>query len=287
MNISLVTNTFQKYHRQNLAIDSYLAIKKHFPYIKLINFQFLDEKDIFKYHYEGIETDHSLTLSSKGFSEISEKKLPVFSEIIENAFNKDAPDYVIYTNSDVILLPRLIERILKDTPDCMAGPRLEIDNIDSFEDVLQNKVKPIRVEIAGYDYFVFKKEWYFKYRNYLLNNFVIGKPFFDVVYAGLMVLFGENFIIDNDFPLSALHIAHGNSAVTHECFEKKHNHDIMKNNIIYQIAINVIHYNLQHNLCKRKPWGYFIEKTPDEQQNQKTFFETMNIHKDNSIYYIE
>ena len=288
ISIAIVTNTYGKYHRQNVAMESLLHLKKLFPNnIILYNIQFKDEKKTFQDFYEGIETKFILESSSLNYVKEAKKKLPVISEMIFKSFIFSKCDYVIYVNSDIILLPGLIEYILKEQPDCMAGPRLDIENLDSFQDVLDEKVKPIRTEIAGYDYFVFENKWFQEYKKYFVSKFVIGKPFFDVVLAGLMVMFGKKYVISNSYPMYALHMAHGNASVIEDCPEKVHNEKIFKDNPLFRIADNIIYYNLQYNLCKRKPWGVFIKPQPNEQEIQKTFFDVMNIHTDNQIKYVQ
>lgn len=287
-NIAVITNTFGKYHRQNVAVESLVHLKNLFPEnLELINLQFKDESDSFSDYYSGLRTEFELTVSSKTYEPKSYKKLPVISEMIVKGFSLSQADYIVYVNSDVILLPRLIEYILREKPDCMAGPRLDIQNIDSFQDVLDEKVVPIRNEIAGYDFFVFEKNWFRQYKKYFISKFVIGKPLFDVDYAGLMVLFGKKYHIANSYPMMALHIHHGIDSVTTECPEKDLNVNTHESNDLFKIANNVMFFNLQHNLCKRKPWGAFLQPQADEQIIQNTFFDVMNIHHENNIKYIE
>jgi hypothetical protein len=286
--IALVTNTFGKYHRQNVAVESWIHLKSKFPdVLELYNIQFKDEENTFTDHYEGVKTEFLLENSSKTFEPKSIKKLPVISELIFKAFNSIKADYVLYTNSDVILLPRLIEYIINETPDCMAGPRLDIQSVNSFQEVLDEKVVPVRNEIAGFDVFSFEKKWFEKHKKHFISKFVIGKPLFDVDFAGLMVLFGNKYHIANSYPMMALHIHHGTDAVTMDCPEKTLNEKTHEDNWLFKIANNVMFYNLQHNLCKRKPWGAFIQPQPDEQMIQKQFFDAMNIHAENKIQFIE
>jgi hypothetical protein len=288
MQIGIITNTFGKYHRQNIAAESWLHLKNLFPdNVRVYNLQFKDEKTTFNDHYDGIETVFCLDTSSKTYIKNSTKKLPVISEIIFRGFAYSKCDYIIYVNSDVILLPRLIEYILNEKPDCMAGPRLDIEDISSFQNVLDEKVKPIRNEIAGYDFFVFERNWFEEYKKYFVSKFVIGKPLFDVDYAGLMVLFGKNTHIANGYPMMALHIHHGIDSVTTDCPERDHNQSVHDSNDLFRIANNVMFFNLQHNLCKRKPGGAFLQPQANEQLIQKTFFDIMNIHVDNQIKYVE
>lgn len=286
--ILIVTNTFGKYKRQDIAIESLLYLKKLYPEnIDILNVQFKDEKSTFENCYIDIPLDFCLEISSKKYIPNCSKKLPSISEIIFRGFRNDYYDYVIYVNSDVILLPRLIEIIFNEKPDCITGPRLDIADINSFEDVLKEKITPLRTEIAGYDYFVFEKNWFKEYKKYFVSKFLIGKPLFDVDFAGLMVLFGRKTVIANDYPLSALHIFHGNSSVTDDCLEKNHNENVHNENPLYIIANNIMYYNLQYNLCRRKPWGSFIKPGNNEKEIQQKFFDAMNIHSNNSIKYIE
>jgi hypothetical protein len=289
MKITIITNTFQKYHRQNIAVESWLYLKALFSdMVDIKNLQFTDEKGIFTNEYENIPTHYILKNSSRTFIPNSFKKLPVFFEMISKGFEiSENSEYIIYVNSDVILLPRLISYIQNHKPDCMAGSRIDISHITSFNDVLEHNVVPIRNEIAGFDFFVFKKGWFQQYEKELNSQFVIGKPLFDVDYAGLMVLLGNNFHIANTYPMMALHIYHGNESVTTECPEKEWNYKVHEDNLLFKIANNIIFYNLQTNLCKRTPWGTFMNPNINEQETQSVFFNTMNIHHVNNIEYIK
>ena len=289
MKIAIVTNTFGKYHRQNVAVESWLHLKDTFPDdVSLFNLQFEDEKGTFTDHYPGVTTAHVLKQSSQTvIIEPVKKKLPLIFEIITEGFEVSGADYVVYTNSDVMLLPRLVEYIIAEKPDCMAGPRLDIESIDSFQKVLDNEVKPVRVEIAGYDFFVFERKWFEQHKKHFESDFVIGKPLFDVDYAGLMVLLGKKYHIANGYPLMALHIHHGIESVTTDSPEKDHNESEHERNPLFRVANNVMFFNLQNNLCRRKPWAVFIQPAENEQSNQKKFFDTMNIHHKNEIKYVE
>jgi len=286
--ITLISNTFSDYHRQMVAVESWRHLKNLFPdVLDIYNLQFEDEFDTFTDHYAGIQTSFVLQQSSKTWEPNSIKKLPVLFEMIEEGFKLTDNEYLVYTNSDVILLPRLIEYIIKEEPDCLASPRLDIQDIISFQDVLDEKVVPVRLEIAGYDIFSFKRSWWNEFKGYFDHPFVIGKPVFDVDYAGLMVMFGKKYHIANNFPIMGLHIHHGLAAVTTDCPEKTWNESVHASNPLLKIANNIMFHNLQNNLCKRKPWGAFLQPQKDEQLIQKTFFDSMNIHHDNQIKYIE
>lgn len=287
MKISIITNTYKKYNRQNVAVDSWKYLRELFPTtVDIINLQFKDEQDTFSDSYSDIRTEFVLEKSSQTLMPSATKKLPLIFELISKGFEYSDSDYVVYVNSDVILLPRLIEYIASTEIDCMAGPRLDIQEIDSFEAVLQNKIDVVRMEIAGYDFFVFKRSWFEKYKEHFDCEFLIGKPFFDVIYAGLMVVFGEKFHIANQYPVMALHMHHGIDSVTTECEERTHNLNVFNSKLLFKLVDNIMYYNLQYNLCKRTPWGAFIKPQENEESIQTNFFNSMNIHSDNNIRHI-
>jgi hypothetical protein len=284
--IELVTNTFGKYHRQDIAVDSWRHLKKLFPgNINLNNFQFEDERNTFVDHYDDVDTSFRLKNSSKSLVKGSTKKLPLVSEIIFSGFKYD-PDYVLFTNSDVILMPHLIEYILKEQPDCMAISRMDIEHIESFDNILRQDVKPVRYEIGGYDVFVMKRGWFQLNKKYFWSNFLLGAPAFDPVFAGLMVMFGDKFEMGNGFPPYAFHIWHGTASVDTPSPERDYNYKVFNKNPLFKIANNIIFHNIQYNLCKRKPWGRFLIPDEQEQNRQKKFFNEMNLKDMNQIRYI-
>lgn len=283
MKILLVVNTFGKHIRQTVAVESWISLKSKFSdNLDILNLQFEDDIGTDVDLYEELSTEFSLKTSSRTYCSDSIKKLPVLFEMLERGFEKLEYNYIVYTNSDVILLPKLVEYILSERPDCIAGSRLDIEHIESFNDVLENKVVPVRMEIAGYDFFAFERSWFHEYKSYFDTKFVTGKPHFDVIYAGLMIAFGRKYHIANDFPVMGLHIYHGLDSCTTECPEKDHNRSIADNGL-FKILCGVVHYNLQHNLCKRTPWGGFIFPQENESTFQSTYYNTINIHTDNHI----
>lgn len=287
MQIDIVTNTFGKYHRQNVAVDSWKHLKSLYPsIITLNNFQFSDEKETFQDHYEGVDTSFRLLRSSKDLMPDATKKLPMVSDIIFQGFKYDA-DYVLFTNSDVILMPNLIQYIIEHKPECMAVSRLDIEDIPSYDSIINKTITPVRYEIAGFDAFLFERKWFMNHKKYFISNFLLGKPYFDPSFAGLMAIFSDKFKMGNGFPPFAFHIHHGTASVDTDCPERTHNEKIFNKNPWFKIAYNLTFYNLQYNLCRRKPWGTFMQPIDGEQETQETFFDVINIKKDNKIRYIQ
>ena len=281
--VTIIVNTFGNDIRQNVAVESWHNLQEVFPgKVEIIDLQFVDEQDTFQSPYT-IPVRHVLEKSSLTLEPRSIKKLPLIFEMIEKGFAESTTPYILYTNSDVMLLPKVIDYIDKKRPDCMAGSRMDIAPIESFREVMEDKAIIARYEIAGFDFFVFEREWFSNHRKYFDYDFVVGRQFFDIDYAGMMVLFGKKYHIANDAIPMAVHIHHGSASVTTECPENEHNWQVHHSDPLLQVAYNVMFFNLQHNLCKRTPWGVFIKPTPEETLYQDIFFNTMNVHHPNQL----
>ena len=278
MNILIGFNTFGNYKRQSIAVDSYKHLAKIFPNdVSILNVQFEDERETFENYYN-VPVVHALKTSSKDVISGGTKKLPFVNDIISVA-SEHASDYFIFTNSDVIINPNLITYIKQNTPDCMACSRLDITDISSFE-ALREQAAPVRWEIGGFDTFVFKKSWYLKYAH-LFNPYLLGKPYFDHVYAGIMQCYGDGTPLGNGYPPFCFHIHHGSASVLTDSPERDYNMQTYDCHPEDVFMSKVIHFNLQHNLMKRTPFGAFIHPTPNEERFAKVVFDNFNIHKPN------
>lgn len=275
MKIKIITNTFEKYHRQDVAVQSWLHLQKLFPEIEIINLQFADETD--KKYYPELDTKYVLNHSSQTILTNSTKKLPLVSEIFQHSITEDC-DYFIITNSDVIIMPNLIETIVQNRPKAMACSRLDIEDIYSYQEVINRNVKPVRWEPAGFDVFIFQKEWAEKYKQYFSSQYFLGKPKFDVVWAGYIKIFGDNSPLGNQYPPHCFHIHHGNSSCYIECVEMDWNHKLLETNHIDALMRNILLLHLKMNLIKRTPWGSFLNIPKEETTFEKDFFETLNVH---------
>lgn len=278
MNILIGFNTFGSYKRQNIAVESYKHLATLFPnVVSLLDVQFKDEKNTFSSPY-GIDVQFSLDRSSLDVTTGGTKKLPFVNDII-NALAEKNCDYFIFTNSDVIINKNLIDYILAKKPECMACSRLDIADIDSFES-LKTQIAPVRWEIGGFDTFVFKRGWY-EIHKHLFHDYLLGKPYFDHVYAGLMQCYGDGTPLGNQYPPYCFHIHHGIGSVLQDCPERDFNKGTFENNQLDKFMSKVIHFNLQYNLMRRKPFGSFLYYDPNEIQFQTLVFKNFNLYGDN------
>ena len=96
MKIVLGTNTFGKYKRQDIAVDSWLHLRDKHD-IDLYDIQFADEKKTFQEIYN-LNTRYDLKAFSHTYCDSPSKKLPLVNHIIEYISDIEC-DYFIFTNS--------------------------------------------------------------------------------------------------------------------------------------------------------------------------------------------
>lgn len=278
MMINIIFNTWNSYHRQNVAIDSYRYLRQMYPNnIKLWNIQFKDEEQDFIDFYQDIPKIFCLS-NSKEVVMRATKKLPFMNEIFQAGLTLDGNGF-IWINSDCVLTKVLIDRILNTDPQNVVCSRIEIEPIDSFQKIIEQRVKPIRWEIAGVDGIYFNKNWAIENQKYFSSLYLGGKFLFDCHWGGACKIFGDNQPIENGYPVSIFHQFHGNSAVTDECPERDWNLKIAKSDPMNILCINTWVLNLTQNLMRRKPYGSFLEPVENERVIEKVLFDCMNIHR--------
>ena len=278
MIINIIANTYSNYHRQNVAVDSWRHLQKLAPdIIRLHNIQFKDASSL-TVDYPDIPIKYLLS-NSQSQIEGATKNLPFMNELFNAGLEMEG-DYFIVTNSDVIIMPSLIEYIINSKPRALPCSRLDIENIDSFQRILEQQVKPVRWEIAGFDTFVFEKQWAIKNKELFNQQFLLGKPLYDVVWAGYMKVWNEGEQpLGNGYPPYCFHIHHGIDAVTTECPEKEWNVAITKSNPINILMCNIMVFNLTQNLMRRTPMGAFMNPKPEERMIERVFFDCMRIDR--------
>lgn len=276
MKIALITNTFSDYLRQKIAVDSWIHLKSLYPDLQLINAQFSEDYNI-PTPYPELETRYVLSNTQKKIPNAT-KNLPLVKELFQCGIHTDA-EYFIITNSDVIIMPSLIQTIIENKPVAWACSRLDIEPIDSFQRILDKNVKPVRYEIAGFDVYSFQKEWAINNIQLFSDDFVLGKPLWDVAWAGYCKIFGENFPIGNGFPPHCFHIHHGIGSVMQSCPERDWNIGVAKNTPMTTLMINAMVFNLTQNLMRRTPAGSFLIPKDNELVIEKVYFDCLNIHR--------
>lgn len=260
MKIALAVNTFDTdLNRFKLANQSYEMLSKQ-DNVDVFDIQLPSKKGKFK-------TVDSLKRVSSDVIPGSTKDLPFVNDLFGIAADLDY-DYFIVTNADVMISPRLIDHIIDNDITALPCSRLDVEPV---ADISQG-MKPVRWEIAGFDTFCFKTDWY-KEHSGLFKDYLMGKPYYDHHYATLMKVFGNNDILGNKNPAFCLHEHHGTAAVTTQDVEQNFNKVQYNNSILAQKYRFIWDEFFEEHLLKRKPWGRFQREVEGETELELKHFE--------------
>lgn len=262
MKIALGTNYFGTGERQQKAKESHIKLARKFPDLKLYDIQFEDDPKESDGDYTTLNV---LTRSSQTLFPEWDKKIPFVNDIMGALADLDV-DYFIYTNSDILISDRLIKYIEETQPDTLACSRMDVAPFSDF-----NQILPLRWEIAGFDTFVFKKEWFLKHK-FLFEDFLIGRPCWDHHYAGLVKIFGGNTPVGNKNPAFCMHVYHGAAALDPNNVGYKFNMDQMNNSKFRKFSEVWDDYCRNVLIRYRQPSGYFLQELKDEDRIETDFF---------------
>ena len=260
MKIALAVNTFDTdLNRFKIANQSYEVLDS------------MDSVDVFDIQLPSVKgkfkTVDRLPRVSSQIIPNSTKDLPFVNDLFNIAADLDY-DYFIVTNADVMISPRLIDHILEKNITALPCSRLDVHPV---KDIKQD-MKPVRWEIAGFDTFCFKTDWY-KEHSGLFKDYLMGKPYYDHHYATLMKVFGNNDIIGNKNPAFCLHEHHGMAAVTTQDVEQNFNKMQYNNSTLVQKYKSIWDDFFEQHLLKRKPWGSFRHEIENEAEIEHNHFD--------------
>ena len=295
MKILIGTNIFGNNPRQDIARESWMHLQKsNIDTIRLLAVQyykeyhdtrkaFLSDEPI-EYQDFKIPVTFKLEKSSRYLTGESEKDVPSIKEILDTLYKEIANDknvtHFAYINSDCILTKNFVEYIQQNEVNAFAASRLDVEPFKHFKDIKDKGINVIRSEPAGFDFFCFSKQWWKEYRH-LFPDMLIGQPLFDVLYAGIIMLYGGKILNDPQKPIIC-HIHHEN--VSHrDSPEKRYNEKKIKDSPFNQLVVNMMYFHLQYNLCNRREWGRFLTIQPGETQFTENFFNAMRLDTEKVI----
>lgn len=284
MKIVLGSNIFGKYHRQDVAVDSWKHLMGKYPdFVQIKAVQFEDEPTI---EYDGIEVLPKLGRSSLDIVPHGTKKLPIVRDILEEVYKSVETDesvtHIGWVNSDCIITSLIHELYNKIQPPAIAVSRLDIQDVNSFDELASGNVHVLRLEIAGYDFLVVTKEWWKKY-NHLLQDYILGISQFDQIFAGIISVTGGQIFNAPTFPI-LFHIRH-EIQWKDDTPELQWNTNLRKSTPFDHLCYNMMHYHLQKNLVNRKPFGAFMEPQPGEKEFSQEFFNIFSLETENHLRY--
>jgi hypothetical protein len=267
MKINIGTNYFGDNARQSLARETHSIIQKKHNNVKVFNIQFEDSLETFNNDVT-IENLHVLKRSSKNILPNYDRKLPFVRDIFD-ALAKTDCDIFVVINSDILITDNLIMYIEKNNiQTATTCQRLDINNITSLNDQIIGQ----RFEIAGFDGFIFNKNWYIK-NQIIFEDYLLGKVYFDHAYALLIKIFGDNQKILNYSPTHIAHIFHGHGSHVEDP-GNLYNKDIYENSFakkLYYIWDNYVH----STLIQRTPHGRFLDVLKNEDNIELAYFKDM------------
>jgi hypothetical protein len=251
--ILIGTSTYGKHIRQDLCVESLIKLSKTYDNVDVCLVQ--QESDDLV--YSNIENIKELTRNSSDVLDTN-KNMPFINDIF-NILSKKATDVFVFCNSDIILTQQLIEYIDKTETEAFGISRIDISQINA----LTEPANIIRMEPAGFDCWVVSKNWWTEH-SYLFKDFVIGRPFFDVMYTITMLLNSKNQYISNKHLI--YHINHPRQWSDHdECyvFNKTQKESFYENlETIWGECCN-------NTFLKRSDWGSFLQFLPTEETTIK------------------
>lgn len=261
--IAFGVNLFGNNIRNDLAIQSFLKIKKKYSNIDLYNIQFKDTSINFRDSKE-FSILRCLDKSSKNYiTGASKKVLPMTKDCFDGLADLNY-DYFIFTNDDIIVSDRYINFILNSNYDCYPASRLAISPIESLNDIV---VADNHYQVAGFDTFCIKTSWWKKYRD-SFPNYVLGHPVWDVHYATLCMKLG-NSTLCNKWPPPTFHQIHDSDWKNTPCPETEYNYNLFWKP--FKFDSDMWHNYLFHILLKR-PGTNYCQPHNNELELEKKYF---------------
>lgn len=248
--ILLGTSVFQKYKRQDLCISAFKALSKNISNVECCLIQHPDDDVL----YEDINCFRDLKRNCRSAMHTT-KNIPFVNDIFD-CLSKRCDDIFVFCNSDIILTPTLIQYINSiEHVEAFGISRTDIAEIDS----INHPARMIRNEPAGFDCWVISKNWWNRYKH-KFEDFLIGRPFFDVMYTMLMSINSSNtYVSDREI---IYHVMHKQvSFQEDECFMFNKNQKIKYYEYLEQLWAQCT----EATYAKRRDFGTFFEYIPSEQ----------------------
>lgn len=253
MKIAIGINIFNSNKRQDLCIEVLKKLKNKFHQIELYNITF---KDDLNNHSEFIHLP-LLHKTAKDIIKNSKSKKPTTKQFFDILSNQDS-DYFIFLNSDILLSPKFIDLILKQEYETYCVSRHDTLPIESI-----NEIVPYRIEIAGFDVWAIKNNWW-RTNHHHFDDYVYAEHLWDVAYTLTMYNHSACLICNKEF--YAAHEKHDLNW-NEESLEAKYNTSLWEKTP-YGPNWKEFIYN---NLINRLPYGQFLQPLYNEIELEKRY----------------
>ena len=246
--ILIGTSSFGKYQRQDLCIESLQKLSLLNSNVDCCLVQQLEDQT----SYSNIRILNKLTRNSSTVFKTN-KKIPFINDIF-NVLYSESTDIFVFCNSDIILTQKLINYINSIEVQAFGISRIDISEINS----LTEPARILRMEPAGFDCWVISKQWWTKNQQ-LFQDFVIGRPYFDVIYTTLMFLNSTNPYISNEHLV--YHVLHERAWLDKdECYH----YNRLQKELYYEDIEKVWGECCNDTFLRRADWGKFLRINSDE-----------------------
>lgn len=253
MKIAIGINIFGKYKRQDDCIEILKQRAKDDNEIDLYNITFKDETN----------TDdafiHLPLLERKACDIIegSTSQKPIAKDFFDILSNQNC-DYFLFLNSDVLLTKKAINLIKEGEFINYCFSRADTYRIENLSNVV-----PFRIEIAGFDGWAIRKDWWHENRD-KFDDYIYAEPLWDVAFAVTMYNYGLTKLCNKEVYLAhEKHDLNWNETSN----EAKHNNDIWMKSPYH----DKWHKFVYTELIKRFPIGSFMFPLPDEEEIEKKY----------------
>lgn len=254
MKIALGINIFKSYPRQDRCIEVLKKIKTKYNNINLYNITFENESNL----------DDSfihlpfLKRKAKDIIKNSNSNKPIAKDFFD-VLSQQICDYFLFLNSDILISEKLIKQITSKNFETMVFSRHDIYPLNSLND----KITPMRIEIAGFDCWCVKKDWWTKHSN-KFDDYIYAEHLWDVDFSLKMFNFSDCILQNKEFFIAhEKHDLNWNEIST----EAKYNSSLWEKTPYHKKW----HEFIFSNLIKRKPYGQFLQPLDNEKELEEKF----------------
>ncbi len=152
---------------------------------KLFSAQYAEDTEIIpEYFQKSPNLENTIQINGK-------KKLPLIKDILSRLYQNSNAEYMIYTNTDIIVLPQFYEvvaKIIEQGYDAFIINRRRIPKIYNSVNDLPFIYSDIGKSHPGFDCFVFKRELFPKF---ILGEICVGIPFVEATLMHNLFAYAE------------------------------------------------------------------------------------------------
>ena len=164
---------------------------KHSSKINLVTTQFEEDKVIIPAYFKVLPNLERSVLDVRSFSK--PRKLPFIGDILKVAYENSDSEYIIYTNTDIILMPffyDVVFEIIATGHDAFAINRRRISKKYFEAASLASIFAEMGKSHPGFDCFVFKRDLI---PHFVFENICVGVPFIEASFIYNLNAFSNNF----------------------------------------------------------------------------------------------